>query len=324
MVYVTYADRYMREKGFIDWAEGDFEVGLYNTFELKVPPWLGLAKNSYVMIDGTEFGGIVDGVEQDTSEDFIVISGRTWHGILATVLVKPDAGSEHYVASGDCNDVIRALIARLDLSWCMDAAPGPSGFTVSNWKFSRISTEMDAYTGLRKMLQSVGARLSIVYDSGKRRVVVSAVPRGEYVDDGLDDARNDFVVSYTRPVNHLHCLGTEEGAARIRLDLYADESGNVSKQQTLFGQNHREEAYELSASDADDLEENGLKRLRELQEGMYSVTVSADDGRYEVDDLIGARSMEIGVSVVTTIASKTAVVGEFGLTYETRTALEVQ
>ncbi len=323
MVRVTYADRYGKELGFVDWAEGDFAIGEYNTFELKVPPHLGIAQNSYLMIDNTEFGGIVDGVETDTTADYVTVSGRTWHGILATALIKPDSGQEHYTASGDCNRVIEALISRLGLSWCMEADKADSGFSVANWKFSRISSEMNAYAGIRKMLQSVGAKLRIVYDSAKRRVVLSAVGRGEYIDDGIDGIRRDFVISVTRPTNHLHCLGTEEGVARIRLDLYADSNGNVSKRQTLFGQNHKEEVYELSASDADELEEEGTRRLMEMQEGMYNCSLlDASEGRYDIDDVVGATTSQY--SVVTTVASKTAVVDRYGITYETKTALEVQ
>lgn len=324
MLDLIWADEYGRERGFVPKASGDFTIGRLNSFSLKVPKGLGIAQDCLVMIDGTEYGGYVDGVEEDTSADFVTVSGPTWHGLLASGLIVPDPGQTHYTASGDCNAVLQSVIERLGLGERMEASASPSGFEVSGWRFSRISTEMDAYTGVRAMLRSAGAKLGIRYSSERRKAVLSAVPRGDYTSDGLDGDRARFVVKRTRPVNHLHCLGAGEGAGRIAIDLYADAGGNVSKRQAIFGMRHREEAFENSASSAEDLEAEGAKYLKELQAAMFTCGFAgADDGRYDIDDIVGGTTADGSVSVVTAIAEKVATVSSRGITYETKTELEV-
>ncbi len=324
MVGITYADPYGREIGFIDKVSGDFTIGTENTFQLSIPSSYGIGRGYYVMIDGTEYGGMVDAMEIDTSQEFVTISGPTWHGLLAAQLVKPDAGSTYHTVSGELNAVLQSLIERIGLSERMMASSAPSGFSVSNYSFSRISTQMDAYTGIREMLKSAGAKLRIEYSSAERKAVLSAIERADHTKDGLDGERADFVIRQTRPVNHLHCLGIGEGASRTTLDLYADAEGNISKTQTIFGMHHREEAFENSSSDAADLEESGIEHLKELQEAMSSCAlVGADEGTYDIDDIVGGTSLEHGVTVVTSVAQKIATVSSDQIAFETKTAQEV-
>ncbi len=324
MVDVIWADRYGKERGYIGKVAGDFTIGTENTFSLRVESSVGLTQDCYLMIEGTEYGGIVDGVEIDTSRDYVTVSGRTWHGLLATQVIVPDPGQLHYTVSGDCNAVLGAIVKRIGLYDRMRAEAAESGLSVSGWRFSRASSEMDAYTGIRAMLASVGAKLRIRYDSASRMAVLSAVPRGDYTSDGLDGERVDFVLRRTRPVNHLHCLGSGEGVGRTVIDLYADDRGRVSKVQSIFGTAHKCEVYENVSSGAADLEQDGAKRLREMQEEMSSCGLAGkDDGRYDIDDIVGGTSVEHGESCITYVAQKTATVTSNDITYETKTAMEV-
>lgn len=324
MAGVIYADAQLRELGFLEYAEGDFSIGIYNNFSLKVPDGAGVAEGSYLMIDGTEYGGRVDGLDIDTEADYVTAVGRTWHGILESNLVKPPAGQGHLVESGDCNAVIGRLVDRLGLSYCMAAETAASGLEVAGWKFTREGERMGGYSQIRAMLASVGGKLRIRYDGARRRAVLSAVPRGDYVDEGIDGDLVPFEISTRRPVNHLHCMGTGEGAARTVVDLYADKSGNVSKTQTLFGPYHVEEAYDNPSADASELEEYGAQRLKGYQADLRKCGLkNAADARYEVDDIVGGVSTRHGVSVVTTVAAKVATVSGDEITYETKTAMEV-
>lgn len=324
MVDLIYMNQYGRELGYIDKAEGDFSIGIENSFALKIPIEYEIVQDYYVMIEGTEYGGIVDGLEIDTSQNYITISGRTWHGLLATQLIKPPAGNLYYTVSGDLNTILGQLIARLNLGFCMAASSSLSGITVSNYNFSRAASEMDAYTAIRKLLKSKGCKLHIEYDTSARRAVLSAVPQNDYTSDGLDGDKVNFNIRTTRPVNHLHCLGQGEGLDRVLIDLYANEKGQVSKTQTIFGAQHREEAYENTSSDAEALETDGIKRLRELQANMNTCgLVGADNGSYDIDDIVGGVSDKHNVSVITTVAEKRADVTSRGITYETKTAAEV-
>lgn len=324
MVDVICADQHLHEIGYLRFCEGDIATGVQNSLSLHIPDDLGIDQNWYLMIDGSEFGGIIDDVEIDTTKDHITVEGRTWHGLLEAEPIVPDKGQSHLVLSGDLNDVLGIIIERTGLDYCMTASDQPSGIVVQGYQVSRIASEMNGYAVSRDVCRYGGAKLKIAYDGALRKVVLSAVPRGEYVDDGIDGDQRDFVLKRKRPTNHLHCMGKGQGVDRITIDLYADEDGVISKTQTLFGPNHKGEVYESPNSDAADLEEQGRKRLADMQKDKYSCTLlDAANSRYDIDDIVGARSTKRSVEVITSIAVKIARINGGNIKYETKTALEV-
>lgn len=319
------ADRHLRELGYLAYSEGDFTIGVSNSFSLRVPPGSGAARGCYVVMDGSEWGGRIDGVEIDTAEDYATVTGRTWHGLLASSVLSPPAGSAHLVESGELNAVIGRCVERMGLGFVLAADPSDSGMRVDGFRFSRVGSEMDGYSQLRRMLRSAGAKLRIGYSPELRRAVLSAVPQADYSDDGMDGDRTDFVISEGTPVNHLHCLGTGEGAARAVLDLYADSRGRVSRVQTLTGAEHRCEVYDNPAADISQLEKYGTSHLLDMQGDLARCVLSgADEGCYDIDDIVGGASSAHGVSVTTTVACKIAVLDDGGgMTFETKTQMEV-
>lgn len=323
MVDVIYADSYGRERGFLRFAEGDFAVGKSNSFQLKVPPDLGIARNWYLMVEGTEFGGLVDGFDIDTRARHAVAIGRTWSGLLATGLVKPPPGQSHRTASGDLNAIIQLVIDLLGLGYCMQADPRPSGIAADSWAFTREGESMDGYSQLRALCRAHGAKLRIRYDGALRKAVVGAVERSDYTGDGLDGDKVGFTLRTRRPVNHLHCMGAGVGADRVTVDLFADEQGRISRTQTQFGPAHVEQAYDNPSADEDELVEYGTRHLRDEQAERERCGLNdADDGSYDIDDIVGGTSTAHGISVTTTVAMKTATVGRT-ITYQTFTETEV-
>lgn len=320
-VDLIYADAKGIELGILPWAQGDFEIGSKNDYFLKIPPGYGIDQGSYLMADGTEYGGIVDGVTVNTQKDYIEVSGRTWHGLLATTIIRPDAGQSHLLLSGDLNVLLGTLIKRQGLDYCMAAAKEMSGMSVSDYQMERY---VDAYTGMRAMLRSKRAKLHIAYDSALRKAVLSAVPRGEYVDDGIDGDAVDFIVEKTRPVNHYIGLGKGEGVARIVVDRYADEAGNVSSTQTIFGPLYKAEVYENTNSEQADLIKTIEKRLKDAQAKKSSCKLlGTGSGRYDIDDIVGGTSTKHRISVTTTIAKKIASIKGKRMKCETMTEMEV-
>ena len=320
MVEIIYTDKYGKEKGMLPWAEGDFTIGKNNTFELKISPDIGIEQDCYLMIEGTEYGGIVDNVDIDTTATYITVSGRTWHGLLEESPICPNSGSDYYVVSGDLNTVLGQIISRQDLSDCMMANPQASGYSVNNYQIYYS----DAYSAIREMLKSAGCKLAIKYSGSERKAILSAVKRGEYVDDGIDGDAVNFQIKRTRPVNHLVTLGKGELKDRKRVDVYADSSGNVSTKQTLFGAQHKGEIYELSSTEDDKLLDEAKNKLKEYQADLSSCALKDVDGsKYDIDDIVGGKSTKHEVSATTTIAQKVATVSRNRLIEETKTEAEV-
>lgn len=322
MADVLYADPYLHELGYLRFAEGDFSIGKENTFSLKVPTNIGLDDGHYLMIEGTQYGGIIEDPDIDTTKDYYVAAGRTWHGLLETTMIVADSGKTHLVVNGDANDVLGMLIKRQGLDYCMAGSNEASGIMISNYQFERW---VYGYTGIRAMLKSVGAKLMFSYSSELRRAIAYAVPREEYIDDGIDGDKVNFKISRRRVVNHIMGLGKGEGLNRIVVNRYADDNGNISSKQTLFGSKYKGERYDSPNSELADLTEGVEKRLREAQAKKYTCSlIEINAEKYDIDDIVGGTSTKHNVSVVTTIAQKICTINSRGkMKFQTKTALEV-
>lgn len=61
-----------------------------NNFECQVQAANHCCKKNYMLyMEGTEYGGIVDGIGVDTENNAVTYSGRTWHGILGSKVIMP-------------------------------------------------------------------------------------------------------------------------------------------------------------------------------------------------------------------------------------------
>lgn len=261
-----------------------------------------LAPRSLVYAEGSDAGGIIDGVSVDTSKDVdqVTYSGRSWSGMLASKVICPDTGSDHLTVSGDADSIIASIIKRVGLDGLFAASGEASGITVSNYSFERYC---NAYEGLQAMLASVSAKLQMAYNGEQKKVVVTAAPKAAVTFDSDTQPGIKMTKSYLR-TNHLVCLGTGEGAARVRCDWFADEDGSVSETQTLFGVYEIAETYEQTSSEYDKLKEDGKKKLVELQDS-DSVELSIEDsGEHDVGDTVSANEVNYGIEASASITQK--------------------
>lgn len=305
----------------LDMAFGSDE----NTFECIVQSKDHCCKAGFFLyIEGTEYGGIVDGIQSKTSTEEVIYSGRTWHGILGSKIILPliageeipsnitvkehdakgDSIADRYlIVSGEANDCIGFILERCGLSSLFEAHSEPSGININAYQFHRYT---DAYTGLCKMLSSAGAKLKLAYRDGK--IVVSAVERYDFSkDDSFDSDMIDFDVSKRfKTVNHLICLGGGELENRLVIHLYADTEGNISETQTMFGEDEYAAVYDYSSVESEkELISSGTDELK-AQWSQDSISIDFDEtmDAYDVGDIVGATENIIGVSVAATITKK--------------------
>lgn len=275
-----------------------------NDFELTAPSEYVLTKGARIIIDGTPYGGIVRKRKSDTADDNIVWSGQTWHGLLADRVISPPSGGDYLTVAGELNGIIDYIIDRLGLSSIFQIPSGGSGHSIGNYNFNRY---IDGYNGLRKVCAIGGCRLNMVYDHTIGKIVISAVPIHDYSkDEELSSDLFSFTVDDDQlPVNHLICMGSGELAARVRIDLFADTSGNVSQSQSITGEDVRELYYDDNNSEYDDLMKNGKKKLKELQDtSTIDITVNDDTFEAEIDDIIGGHDYSTGINVSSAITKK--------------------
>lgn len=276
---VVYTDASRHDVGELSGVRLDLEVGDTDDFQLEAPASYAIAGGSLVYVDGTSYGGIVDHRMPTTGEPTVRYTGRTWAGVMAERVVVPPEGRTHYEYDCDANELLRALLPSLGLSWLFEVPAGASGVHVKG-RFDRYT---DLWSGLRKAARAAGARVSVEW--GGRRAALTMVPR-QVVEASPSEARATVDEPW-RAVNHLVCLGQGEGTDRVVLHLYADAEGAVSRTQSLFGAELREATYDYSNADEAELLEQGTQKLRELQErGTVTLDAPSLDWGAELGDLV--------------------------------------
>lgn len=309
MIDLVYTDRNRIEQGVINAYGLDLAYGSdENDFKLTLPIDKQLDMRSFVYLDGTEWGGIVRGGKESTLDEnpVYVATGKTWHGILASTFICPASGEDYVTVSGEANAAIGRVLEHVGLSDVFDASSEGSGIEVSH-RFERFA---DCYSGIRKMLNASGAKLKIDKQPG-RKPTLYAAPISSYVD--TDEAcRYGSKIEWGTPVNHLICLGKGELADRTVIHLYADEDGNVSQTQTLFGLDEVQEVYDYSSAEDDELLEEGTKKLKELQEVEASELSLPEDAAFDVDDIVGTVSEASGRSITASVSKVIVKIDEDG------------
>lgn len=281
----------------LDLAFGEDE----NDYELVLPDDVAglVAAHDVWMIDGTEYGGVVDSVQSDVADgaNVITFSGRSLQGILSHKILQPDKGQDYLKVSGTVTQVLTQIINRCGLGSLFAAAD--NDLQVSG-RFDRYA---DAYTGLRKLLASYSCAL--VFRCGDDRVVLDAVPLDD-TDGTLDSGSMDFTAKREyRRTNHLIGLGEGELKDRAVSHWYADENGKVSQKQTLTGLDEVADTYEYTNADETELSEKTKEELESRQEGTGTIDVTMRDGTdHNVGDLLSAVDDVTGVSVRATITKK--------------------
>ena len=286
-----------------------------NDFELILGANESMLENDAVIyMENTEYGGMVGGLKTSTNSETITYHGRTWHGILNSKIIEPDTGENYLVVSGDANEVLAFIVARLGLSGLFVADENLSGIDISRYQFHRYCK---GYDGLMAMLADNGAKLKVVWKN--RFVVLSAVPVVDYSETPVDD---DIAVvsveSHSDKVNHLICLGAGNLSEREVIHLYVDQFGRIGEVQYYTGLAEIVDTYENSNSE--NLREDGIKRFKELRNtDKAEMALSETETIYDIGDIVGATEYRTGIKVTETVKQKIVKINNGVLSTEYKT-----
>ena len=275
-----------------------------NDFELMLGvDEAALEFKSVVYVEGTEYGGMVDAIKASTDGEAVTYTGRTWHGIINSKIIQPNSGESHLVVSGDANEVLSFLIARLGLSGLFIADEELSGVNISQYQFARYCK---AYDGIRAMLAAHGAKLKILWED--RSVRIFAEPIADYTDSPVDaDIATLTVELNDQKVNHLICLGNGELTEREVVHLYVDQFGRIGDVQYFTGLDEITEIYEYTnAESIDELKSSGIEYLNELRNNdTAEITIPEMEGLfYDIGDIVGASEMKSDIKTTAAVTQK--------------------
>ena len=275
-----------------------------NDFECTIPTVNHCCEESYFLyIEGTEYGGIIDKIKVNSKQEEVTYMGRTWHGILESKIIEPDAEEAYLILSGEANEVLSFLVARMGLDGLFRVSEEDSGITIDSYQMHRY---VAGFTGIRKMLKASGAKLHISFSEGM--VELSAVPLVDYTqDEQFDTDQMDFVIQKNfHPVNHVICLGKGELTEREVIHVYADASGEISEEQIFFGLDEITAKYDNSnAESTEELKQGGIDIIKESwNSNTVTFDFDADAFVYDIGDVVGAREIVTGTEVAADITKK--------------------
>lgn len=288
--------------------ENDFEMSLGANEPM-------LEYGAFVYIEDTEYGGIVDAKGSHTNSETVTYKGRTWHGVLNSKVIQPDAGADYFTVSGDANTALASLITRLGLSELFVADESISGINISGYQFKRYCK---AYDGIRDMLSSVGAKLKLTWDN--RAVKLSAVQITDYTDLPVDgDIATLSVEHHDKKVNHLICLGKGDLAEREVIHLYADTFGRIVGVRSYTGLSEIMDVYDNKGAESyDDLLKEGIEHFKELRD-IDTAEISAtdtDERIYDIGDIVGASDIKTGITAAAAVTQKIVKIENGAITIE--------
>lgn len=268
------------DTGDPDQSSCDFQV------EGTIPDTVGA-----VYVPGTEFGGFLEYDYGKSGRSVIGDSnykrGFTWHGLLTQWVICPPSGFDYYIANGDGNAVLRALLANT-LGGFFYVPTYSSGVTISNYKFSLYCTVLE---GLIAMCVANSAKLVIHADkiSAGQPIRVTAEIKPAAVISGVYNGDSPVPLIFTSSkmgINHLICMGRGELQERERVDLYINNRGQVSQTRYYTGLAERQAYYNYSAAQStDDLIAKGTKRLKEIASS-NALQIGKSDISADVGDII--------------------------------------
>ena len=236
---MIYANTNRQDIGVIDDFKLDLAYGAdENNFQLEMSLNRHCCEEGYLvyiesenagMVEGSEYGGVVDEIEVDTEQNKVIYTGRTWHGIMAEAIIVPSKGQDYFQINGECNNAIRALIRHVNLDNLFEVSTENSGiiiYDISKFRYSNL------YDSIRNMLFGAGAKLKIEYKKGK--LLLSAVPYVDYSqNEEWDASQIGFKIKKNyKPINHIICLGNGELKERHVIHLFADEYGEIQPYKT--------------------------------------------------------------------------------------------
>lgn len=282
--------------------KNDFEITMTRNDVKKYGVDIGF----YFFVQDTEYGGIIEEIETNTSEDEMILRGYTWRGLLERIIIEPSKGQAYLTVSGDANDILRELL-NTGAGLLFEVLEEKSGICVNNYKIRYV----DALGAITKMLEQKDARLDIKVIEGEPneifKILIKAVKvtnhEKELQYDG-DDNVNVNIRDCRSGINHLICLGTGEMADRTVIHLYAQLDGSISQKQYYKGVQERTAVYEYTSAESDEeLIKGASNRLKELM-NYKSADMTVTDIDLDIGDIVSARDREAGIVLSKSVVGK--------------------
>lgn len=290
----------------LEYVTNNFQVSMILPENAKDLLWTENGISTVLYVDGTEYGGVIEGAEIDIEENTITYTGRTWRGHLSQWVVEPPAGQDYLTVSGNLAAILRTLPMGSYLS------VADTAYTTGSYSFQRYVTTFEGVTQLLEHVSS-NLRFSVSYDSTIDKAVIQIAPGRDLCSlvEVSQDYNDRISLKITRDGNtpkHLICLGQGDLKNREVIHYYADSSWQIT--QTPIAGAFPVETYDSGGSD--NLAADGLSYYKELIENHKQIEVTVKDLNVLLSDTIAAKDIYTGQDVNAEIVSIIWRVDNFG------------
>lgn len=259
-----------------------------------------LSTATYLYIPGTEYGGIIDSITHNTSDDSIVASGRSFRGLLNSKIIAPDSGQDYKVVSGNLAEILDSILKDNNLDYLYMIDPALAWITLSNYQIARYCSVLYLLNALESKTR---LSLYLAWSARYHKVVITYRQPIDWTSKSLYVQANITTTKTSHKVNHLICLGSGELKDRMRVDLYADTQGNISTVQSITGADEYTQVYDYpNTKDVDELTTSGTTKLKELIADT-PLEVEVRDGAYAVGDIVGGYDDLMQIKTKATISN---------------------
>lgn len=301
---LIYATANNEDLGILQSYDLDIDLGTDNTFSLTMDTDIVTLQPGYhVYAENTEYGGIIDSIKIVTKKNQATYTGRTFRGLLSSKIICPEEDEAYYTVSGELNSVISSMIAYCDLDNLFEGLEDSTDFSVSDFFFARYT---DLYSGLRAMVNSVGAKLNLAWNKTTGKITLSAVAVEDYSSSHeVDSDKIDFTLSQTKNIpNHVIGLGGGELEERLVIHRYIDADGAISEEQYYTGADEWTIVYDYP--NVESIEEliTGASEMLMDQYIPAEIQVNVTDIELDIDDYVTARDIATDISVKARVINK--------------------
>lgn len=329
---ITHADENRNELRYLDLIERlDAQISIQpgavlddNSFQLQLPDeeWEKEPINQGHIIynDGTEFGGIVEGIEHNTQTGIITLSGPTWRGLLMRKIISPPTGEAYYTITDEANAVISSVLGS-SLSPMVTISDDNTGVSVSgSWRYRQ------AHEMLEKALEENGLTLDIKYDAALKTVKIGARAVVDY--SAEIDLSQDYGIEMKSTqgrmdaYNHVIALGAGELTDRDILHVYRLDNGTITTDAPDWAGTVKDKIIIYDYSNPESIEELQKGAEKKLIEYAPLDGVQLDPSDVDIElplgDIVGARDRLTGFSATARIIGKILTVNSDGYKIDTR------
>lgn len=284
---IILANKTLAEQGVI-YTDYSLDFDTTNTMDYKLTATRAIydkiSTATYLYIPGTEYGGIIDSIAHNTSDDSVVVSGRSFRGLLNSKIITPDSGQDYKIVNGNLAEILDGILADTNLDYLYMIDPNLTWITLNSYQIARYCSVLYL---LNTLEGKTGLNLYLAWSAKYHKVIITYRQPTDWTSKSLYVQADITTTKTSHKVNHLICLGSGELKDRMRVDLYADTQGRISTSQSIIGADEYTQVYDYpNTKDVDDLKTSGTAKLKELIADT-PLEVEVKDGAYAVGDIVG-------------------------------------